>query len=269
MKRAITLGIGALALAGLTLPTSAADLGARPITKAPAVAPPIAFSWTSCYIGGNAGGKWGRFSGDATITTPILSESLLFPGGIFGVNNNHDFDGSFVGGGQIGCQWQAGSFVFGIEGDFDATDVRQTFVAPPGVILFAPGDSVDFRNRWQASVRGRLGYAWDRWLVYATGGVAFADVRATVNLVPPGFTAITAEEDTQTLTGGTVGAGVDYAITDNLSLGVEYRFSKFGHETFTFPALITAPSTLTATTDLETHEVTARLNWHFNWLGRP
>ena len=72
MKRAITLGIGALALAGMTLPTSAADLGARPITKAPVAAPVVAYNWTGCYIGANGGGKAGKFSGNTTILPATL-----------------------------------------------------------------------------------------------------------------------------------------------------------------------------------------------------
>src|SRR5215216_5077620 len=233
MKRALTVSIGALALAGMTLPSSAADLGARPIMKAPVAAPPVAFSWTSCYIGANAGGKWGRFRGFETIG-PFDGfagpSTLVFPG----VVANDDFDSGFLAGGQIGCQWQTGAWVFGLEGDFDATRIRETFIAPAGTLApFFPGDSIFLRNRWQASVRGRLGYAFDRWLVYATGGVAFADVRATVGFAPVPFAAPTLFlEDSQTLIGGTVGGGVDYAITNNLSLGVEYRFSRFGHENF-------------------------------------
>ena len=62
MRRAITLGIGALVLAGMTFPAAAADLGARPITKAPIAAPVVAYNWTGCYIGANGGAKAGKFS---------------------------------------------------------------------------------------------------------------------------------------------------------------------------------------------------------------
>src|SRR5262249_59360861 len=119
-----------------------ADLGARPITKAPVAAPVVAYNWTGCYIGANAGGKWGEFSGTETIG----------PFGAFGVpsfvtfdnfgNNNND--ATFLGGGQVGCQWQSSNWVFGIEGDFDATSVRRTFVAPGTVLLpFFPGDQIE------------------------------------------------------------------------------------------------------------------------------
>jgi outer membrane immunogenic protein len=258
--------VGVLALAGLTVPASAADLGARPITKAPVAAPIAAYNWSGCYIGANAGGKWGKYSGDVTAGVFPAATVLGFDG--TGGFDNNDFDSSFVGGGQIGCQWQSGAFVWGLEGDFDGTSVKQTFTAGvvPGFVVPAPfvaGDSIQFKNRWQASVRGRLGYAWDRWMVYATGGVAFADVKATLGLVGLGFF-----EDSQTLTGGTVGAGVEYGLTDNVSLGLEYRYTKFSSETFGGNTLAFFALPVTASTDLETHEVTARLNWRFNW-GTP
>jgi outer membrane immunogenic protein len=253
-----------MALAATALPSAAADLGARPITKAPIAAPIAAYNWSGCYIGANGGGKWGRYSGDVATAGVV---GFAFPGALPGVvtANNDDFSSGGMGGGQIGCQWQSGAFVWGLEGDIDATSVRQTFVAPVGVGgLIAPGDAVEFRNRWQASIRGRIGYAWDRFMIYATGGVAFADVRATLAPVGIGFVTF---EDSQTLTGGTVGGGLEYGITDNLSLGVEYRFSKFGHENFAFATTPILGVPVTANSDLETHEVTARLNWRFNWFG--
>jgi outer membrane immunogenic protein len=247
----------------MALPAAAADLGARPITKAPVAAPIAAYNWSGCYIGANGGGKWGRYSGTVTAGVAPVVDVFGFPvAGVGGTGD--DFSSGGMGGGQLGCQWQTGAWVFGVEGDIDATSVRETFVAAvPGAII-VPGDAVEFRNRWQASVRGRIGYAWDRFMIYATGGVAFADVRAT--LAPVGIGAFVFE-DSQTLTGGTVGAGLEYGITDNVSLGVEYRYAKFGHENFTFATLAALGAPVTASSDLTTHEVTARLNWRFNWFG--
>src|SRR3954452_2003473 len=109
--------IGALALAGLTVPASAADLGARPITKAPVAAPIAAYNWSGCYIGANAGGKWGRYSGDVTAGVFPGATILGFPAAA----TDDSFSSSGMGGGQIGCQWQSGAFVWGLEGDIDAT----------------------------------------------------------------------------------------------------------------------------------------------------
>ena len=264
MKRALTLGVGALALAGMSLPSSAADLGARPITKAPVAAPPVVYNWTGCYIGANAGGKWGRFTGDETVAVVPVAGTLVFA-------NTGNNNGDFMGGGQIGCQWQTGAWVFGIEGDGDATSIRRSFVAPATVFFpFLPGDTFDVKNDWQASVRGRLGYAWDRWMIYATGGVAFANIDATIGFVPAPFAFPTLFlNNSRTLTGFTVGGGVEYAILDNLSLGIEYRFSDFGRDNFAFGTPVIFGVPVTGRSDLQTNEVTARLNWHFNWFNTP
>jgi outer membrane immunogenic protein len=258
MKRAINWGVGVLALAGMTLPSAAADLGARPVMKAPVAIPPP-FSWTSCYIGVDGGGKWANWTGDGVIATGVAG----FPFAATVVSNNNGGGGMF--GGQLGCQWQSGAFVFGLEGDIDGVNLKRSFVAGPGAFApFLPGDTLVFKNDWQASIRGRLGYAWDRWLIYATGGVAFANVKAALGLVP--FTAGSFASVSNTATGGTVGAGIEYAFLDYLSLGIEYRYSSFGHQSL---ALGTVggilPVAAIANPGVNTNEVTARLNWHFNW----
>ena len=103
MKRAITLGIGALALAGMTVSTSAADLGARPIAKAPIAAPIAVYNWSGFYLGGHVGGV----GSDKDWTTP-----LTIPATSIG---SHTGSGFLAGVG--GFNWQTGAWVFGIEGD--------------------------------------------------------------------------------------------------------------------------------------------------------
>ena len=270
MKRAITLSIAAFALAGTAFPTFAADL-ARPLPAGPVGAP---YNWTGIYIGGNVGAKWGEY-------TPNVAFGPSTDGGattagfnfLFGTNSSTS-NASFLGGGQIGFNYQVDAWVLGIEGDFDATHVRQTFIVPPTVFFpFTAGDALSFNNNWQASVRGRYGYAWDRWMFYVTGGVAFANVQATTNLLPVGTAAAFAGTATTTGVGYTVGAGFEWGIWDNLSLGLEYRFTAFGTRDlkYAFGNAFVAPgvtSPLTAAADLDTHEVTARLNYRFNW-GAP
>src|SRR5690349_9655157 len=107
-KSALIASIGCAVAA----PATAADLSARPVYQAPAPVAAAVFSWTGFYIGGNLGGKWGRF--DETLSNP--SSSITFSRG--------DSNTSFVGGGQIGYLWQTGQFVFGIEADIDATRLR-------------------------------------------------------------------------------------------------------------------------------------------------
>src|SRR5262249_36792146 len=259
MKRALALSVGAVALAAMSFPAAAADLGARPITKAPVAAPPPVYNWTSCYIGVNGGGKWSHLSGDVAVDGVLIGVPFA------GVSNNSNNGGGF--GGQLGCQWQAGGWVFGVEGDFDGTSLKRTLVAPTGFEPFLlAGDAFEIKNDWQASVRGRIGYAWDRLLVYATGGVAFAEVKASAALVAVPFgTPVFFASASDTRSGGTFGAGFEYAFWDNFSIGVKYRHSEFGHANFAFAGLAAVP----VATDLKfrTDEVTGRLNWHFNWFG--
>jgi outer membrane immunogenic protein len=273
MNRTLTLGIGALALAAMTIPTSAADI---PRPAPPVVAPPVVYNWSGFYIGGNLGGKWADHGGDIS-----LDQFAAFtPLGLVGFGNGgNDSNGSFVGGGQIGFNWQAGGdrighrWVYGVEGDFQATSLERTFVCCGPLVptlfpgAFVAGDTISVKNDWQASIRGRLGYTWDRFMVYGTAGFAFANFEATVALVPvPGVAPGIFVSASDTLTGWTAGGGIEFGLWDNWSLGVEYRFSSFDAGDF---ALAVAPIPgLRSSFDLETHEVTARLNYRFSW-GTP
>jgi outer membrane immunogenic protein len=266
MKRAMILGIGALALAGTTIATQAADMPRK--APPPVVAAPPPFTWTGCYIGGNLGAKWGSFDGDANLG----AVAPLFPVGAALVFGGSDSETGFIGGGQVGCQWQTGSIVLGFEGDFVLTDIGRTFIAPGFRFPALAGDTFTLENDWQASFRGRLGWAWDRWMIYVTGGVAWANFDLSATLVGNGllFPAVSISAD-KTLIGATIGGGFEYAFSPNWSLGVEYRFTKFDRENFGLGnVLVVAPAVLApfaANAELETHEVTARINWRFNLFG--
>ena len=182
MRSGIALALASAVSLGGIGAASAADMAvkARPL---PVV---VAYNWTGCYIGGNLGGKWAR-TGDVVnvpaatgINGPTTLASTLDLG-----SANSD---TFIGGGQIGCNWQTGRLVLGIEGDADAQNWKRSQVIG-GVLpaLFVPGDTFELRSTWQASIRGRIGYAWDRTLLYATGGVAFTDVTANTNWIPVGL----------------------------------------------------------------------------------
>jgi outer membrane immunogenic protein len=158
--------------------------------------------------------------------------------------------------------WQTGQFVFGVEGDIDATHLHNTFTAPLGVPApFGTGDTLSVKNDWQASARGRLGYAWDRTLIYVTGGGAWANLKA-VGTATNG----TSVSDDRTVFGWTVGGGIDYGIAPGWSIGAEYRFTRFdNNDNNGFGTLRGVPVTLTS--KLDTNEVTGRVNYHFNWAG--
>lgn len=198
MKR--MLFVGAVALAAAT-PALAADLPPAgplpqaPATYIPAVAP--VYNWSGIYIGINGGYAFGDSDWDGA--TPVGT-------GDFNIN------GALVGG-TMGANFQSGQFVFGVEADGDWTDIKGS-TSSGGCF----GATCQTSNDWLATVRGRVGYAFDRVLVYATGGGAAGDVKAT--LTTPGFTGST----DNTEFGWTAGAGVEFAITENVTAKAEYLF---------------------------------------------
>src|SRR5262249_14738728 len=153
----------------LTQMAAAADM---PVKAPPAPVSIPVYSWTGFYVGGHIGGAWtgkdDSFANAFCGGTPVIPINLPFDTG----------DSSVIGGGQIGYNWQfASNWLIGVEGDFSWTKVDGSTTyspLPPGPTgAFAVSPSVMTMSRdvkWLASVRGRLGYAWDRWLVYGTGG---------------------------------------------------------------------------------------------------
>ncbi len=294
--------LGGVAAGGLraALPAGAADLRAVPApVVAPAVAPVVpvpVFTWSGWYIGGNAGGAWGdsRFEiiggagpGSANGAGPGSSNGAgPGPGpGVFTSDN----DSSFLGGGQIGFNWQTGPWVWGVEGDIDGKSLTNnlalgSFVAGgagpgpgtgtgPGASNGAgPGPSTGFtlgltaKTRVEGSIRARGGFAFDRFLVYATGGWAIADVEVSAIGTGSAF-CLAPCSDSRAVNGWTVGGGAEYALTNNVSLGVEYRYSDFGRESFELGTVNGVGVTTNA--DLREHQVTGRLNFKFGGLFQP
>jgi outer membrane immunogenic protein len=200
------VGLAGMAATGAAL---AADMRVKaPLYKAP---PPVvvAYSWTGCYIGGHVGGLWATKDWSNRVGISLGS---------------HDVD-SWLGGVQAGCDYQfAGGFLIGIQGDYAWTDAE-------GSHLFAP-DNFTNRSRIKslASVTGRMGYAWDRFLGYVKGGGAWERDHYEVfdNLNSDLFTA------SETRSGWTVGVGGEYAFTNLLSGFVEYNYYNFGSRDNTF-----------------------------------
>jgi outer membrane immunogenic protein len=162
------LAATALTTAGLSA-ASAADLPSQAPPPAPIIAAPI-FTWTGFYAGVNAG--WGWRDNDQQ--TAVLGGAV--PGTLFFPDNG---DGGFTGGGQIGYNYQIGSFVIGLETDIQWADTDQgenvAFI-PAGVPgTFVPGTFDNDLSDWFGTVRARAGVAFDRVLIYATGGLAYSD----------------------------------------------------------------------------------------------
>lgn len=265
MTRLVILaGVSSLALLSSAW---AADL---PTTKGPApyVPPPQqAYDWTGVYIGINGG------YGGNPYTYPF---NVSFAGfnaltGQFSLTS-----GGFLGGGQAGINYQVPStnFVVGVEADGDASSIRGQLgfnaFSPIGgglTLNAAGGTHLDYLG----TVRGRFGYAFDRVMPYVTGGFAYGGVDnyGTIGVAAPGFNFGVAASHHSTQTGWTAGAGVEYAITDNLTLKTEYLYADLGTSTlfsgnpFPFPA----PINVYIGEHTTAHIVRAGLNYKFDWLN--
>jgi outer membrane immunogenic protein len=212
----------------------AADLAARPYTKAPAMVAPI-YNWTGFYVGGFVGGAFGGSNGVEGFGAPISSHR----------------DSAFFGGGQFGFNYQfAPNWVAGIEGDIGGLSNNDRVFSGPG------GAFLRDRSDWLASVTGRLGYTWGPAMVYAKGGVAFRDDSGLASL--NGFPAVTSNRDD---TGYTVGAGLEYMFAPAWSAKIEYQYYNFDHTTV---SVLGTPA-LRYSDDV--HTVKAGINYHFNWGG--
>jgi outer membrane immunogenic protein len=224
----------ALATAAATLlfagSASAADLAARPYTKAPMAAPIAVYNWTGFYVGGQVGYGW---RDDDNV------ERVLATGLPDGWRANSQPSG-VVGGVHAGYNWQAGMFVLGVEGDVEGSDVNGTgfYRLNGGAPIL---DRVDSSTDWQASIRGRVGIAANNWLLYGTAGAAFTTINHTYVSVVGGNGALSFNNS---LTGWTAGAGVEYGFTPNWSARVEYRYTDYGTVTNNVGTLFGAAATL-------------------------
>lgn len=215
----------------IATPAMGADLPPAPqpnYYKAPP--PPPVFSWTGCYIGADVGGGFIRDADHET--TPIGTASPFSPTGSAN-------PAGVMAGGFLGCNYQFSSgIVIGAEGDANWANIRGGTAQFPGSgFPGLPNDFYETRSDFQASARGRVGYAFNRVLLYATGGAAWAHITEH-DVVGSGPFAGTFNDTSTTRPGWTVGAGLEYAFLYNLIGRVEYRYSDFG--TFSYaPAVFT------------------------------
>jgi outer membrane immunogenic protein len=297
MKK-LFLGLAGLALAAAGS-ANAADLGPRPVYKAPPpVVAPIPFSWTGFYIGANVGGAWSSNRSVEFTSENEASEHFLFDVGLLtgtiaapvSVPINLGHSSGFVGGGQIGYNFQfSPMWVAGIEADLDGADVRGSAVIPT---LFNAEVVASRRLEWFGTVRGRLGLTpFDRLLIYGTGGVAFGEEKADVSInnvtitfgtgvLPDGSSIIcfagsacVAGSGSRTSAGWTAGGGFEYAIWNNLSIKAEYLFMDLGHLAVQMrlppgvPSTLNNPAVAADFGEGRYHIFRVGLNWHFG-LGK-
>jgi outer membrane immunogenic protein len=212
-------------LFALAAPASAADLAARPYTKAPVAPLASVYNWTGFYLGIVGGGAWEDSSGDPKMK------------------------GGFVGG-TAGYNWQTGNVVFGLEADAAWADVSASATGP----ILVPGFGVatatlSSKTDAMGTVRGRIGWAVNNVLFYGTGGYAWIDNKLSASAL--GVTI----SDSKFHSGWTVGAGVEAYFTPNWTVKGEYLYRSLGGETYFSGTLPTGT--------LDFHTVQVGVNYHF------
>lgn len=264
----------ASAIVAISAPAVAADLG-RPVYKAP---PPVAapyFNWSGFYIGGFVGGAF-------TDRDVSVTELGADPGGFVPAGTpynalgtfSHSLDDSFIGGGTVGWNWQipGSTWLFGIEGEVGYLKLRASAADPVSLGL----DTVSRTHigDWYALITGRVGFTWDRVLIYAKGGGAFVERRVrvvdTCIVAPCGLATIDATGKSDDFT-WTVGGGIEWAFNQNWSLKAEYMYIDTRDS---INACGAAGGALAGSTYCWSHELpglhTAKvgLNYRFGW-GLP
>lgn len=240
MKKFLLGTVGLIALG--TAPAMAADLAARPYTKAPPIIA-AAYDWSGFYVGANGGWGTSRKCWDyqGTTATPLAA---------FG-EGCHDASGGTVGG-QIGYNWQVGTWVFGVEAQGNWADFKGS------------NSSLRFTNTTDQSkvdafglFTARVGYAWNNALLYVKGGAAVTSDKYTTYRTLAGTTI---DDASETRWGAAVGGGLEYGFTPNWSFAVEYDHLFLGGRDITF-----APTTNVDHIKQDVDVVTARIN--YRWGG--
>src|SRR5262249_46115329 len=246
MKK-LFLGSVALVALGLVAPAAFAAEKAVP-AYAPPPPPPPAYTWTGCYVGASAGYAGGK-SNHTTVGNSVLTSTLGVPTAISapaGSDMAGDLNLSgFIGGFQGGCNYQVGAWVIGFEGDGSATNKEgqnfETALANFPNLASRANWISQTQERWLVTARGRLGlsgWGWfgDKTLLYVTGGGAWAKIDTSEFLA--GGSPANGHQESNTRSGWTVGAGIEYALGYGWSVKSEYLYVKFDDYTnFTTPPL--------------------------------
>ncbi len=244
-------------LLAASMAANAADVPpSPPVYMPPIYAPPPLFSWTGFYVGGNFGGAWRQGN---------VNDSLF--GLSFGNASNN---GAFIGGGQLGFNYQFGSFVIGVEGDFDWGDNTTSANTSSGVFITGIGTiQTSFNNGWITTLAGRFGVTNGPWLVYAkAGGGWVGNNNFTVTNVTTGA-SITNFNNNNTNSGWLVGAGIEWAFTPNWSVKIEYDYLGLNSQTFTVPTGVFLAGDTFTISNPNVQMVKVGLNYLFNYgVGR-
>jgi outer membrane immunogenic protein len=246
MRKSLIVGVALVAL--VTGPAMAADL---PV-KAPRMVVADSFNWSRCYLGAHVGYGWGRNTndfGNAVRSGPTEELGPAFDSEFGPFNHN---TGGGVFGGQIGCNYQfAPNWLVGVEGEVWWSGMKGSFTAPEDVGDPGTFSRFESRNRWDADVALRLGYIWNRHLLYAKAGVAFGNFSYTqthddfpTTHSCPGVAFVNGAfingqcsvSFTKTLPGLLLGAGWEYALSNSWSIKAEYNYINFASHNLPYPS---------------------------------
>jgi outer membrane immunogenic protein len=249
MKKFLLGTFGLVAL-GMAAPASAADLAARPYTKAP---PPMIapiYDWTGFYIGANGG--WGQSRN---------CWDFVDVAGIVVADGCRERSGGLIGG-QIGYRWQANQFVFGLEAQGDWADLSNQRVS-----IIDPLFSTRTKTDGIGLFTGQIGYAWNAALLYVKGGAAVTSNRFSILSTISGAELAAASA---TRWGGTIGVGFEYGFTPNWSIGAEYNHLFMGNANNSF-SIVNPINAAFVTNRIcqDVDMVTLRINYRFGGYGAP
>jgi outer membrane immunogenic protein len=257
-RRRWRLGPGLLALAlaaaGMAAPGRAADMAPpAPSYYPPAAAPmpPAMYDWTGIYVGGHVG---------AGLIEDAISQSSTTATTADLAGSTNISAAGVIGGAQFGVNYQFASVVVGVEASFTGSDITGSSTSPiSNSALGADHERFTSNPQWLAAATGRLGYAFNTVLLYVKGGGAYMHVNYTQDQLISGVTAAT-QNISDNRSGYTVGAGIEYGMTENLSAKLEYDFYDFGSTNYAF---VQTPVSVSS----QLHAITVGLNYRFNWAN--
>jgi outer membrane immunogenic protein len=243
----LALAASGLALIATPIAAEAADVP-RKYTKLPPQPALMFYDWNGFYIGGHAG--WGI----ADIEQSFPAAGFFIGPPVLPFTHRNTTTGALAGA-HLGFNYQLGSWVFGLEGAWSWTGLKSTYASPQ----FPAFDQWTTRVDWLATVTPRIGYAFNRSLVYGKGGYAAASVGTSLQCV----NCLGPFEDTAKAThsGWTIGVGFEYALINSVILGFEYNYYSFGSKTHSGanPAFVTTPRDVS----MSTQSLLGRVSYKF------
>ena len=236
MKKLVVLSLSVLGL------FSSSAFGADLVKSKPAAPAAPAFTWTGFYVGINAGGSWANRTANPalfwTSSDPLPTPDYLTTGAPTPFNIG---SAGFIGGLQAGYNYQLGQFVVGAEIDFMGAALAgsgsdsKSYISTVSLFPTTNDITTKVEQNWLSTLRARAGFSVDRILVYATGGLAFGNVQTTSNAVNATpdmpYVGYWSGSRNEIKLGYAVGAGVEYALTNNWIIRGEYLYYNLGSAT--------------------------------------